>query len=77
MDHLNKLEMKEDILEYRESMKKIFRKQNRLLSKADGYLKKAKEVDDKLEKSDRTRIIANNILFVDDVMKFMDMGDEE
>jgi len=68
MDQLNKLELKTEILEFREQMKKKFRKEQRLLSKAEGFLEKAKEIDDELEESERTKIISNNQSFVSDVL---------
>ena len=71
MDQLNKLELKTEILEFREKMKNKFRKEERLLSKAEGYLEKAKEIDDKLEESERTRIISNNQSFVCDVLNLI------
>jgi hypothetical protein len=77
MNTLNNLELKVDILEFREEMKQKFRQEQRLLSKADGYLVKAKEVDDKLEVSDRTKMIANNMLFVSDVLGLLDVGDKK
>ncbi|MCF7792381.1 MAG: hypothetical protein K9N09_00110 [Candidatus Cloacimonetes bacterium] len=77
MDSLNSLKLKQKIEDYRLEIQKNFREESRLLSKAKGYLEKAKEVDAELEKSDRTRIIANNISFVDFVLEFVEMGEPD
>lgn len=77
MDSLNSLQQKHEIEDYKQELQKNFRQETRLLSKAEGYLKKAKDIDDKLKKSDRTRIISNNISFVDFVMNWLEMEDPE
>ncbi len=76
MDQLNSLKLNKEISDYRASIQKDFRQQSQLLSKAEGYLKKAKAIDSKLEKTDRTIIISNNLSFVDFVMGFLEMNDE-
>ncbi|NQV17806.1 MAG: hypothetical protein HQ534_04605 [Armatimonadetes bacterium] len=77
MNNLNKLELKIEIEEYRKEARKQLSKEKGLLSKAEGYLAKAKEIDDKLEESSRTTTIASNILFVNEVMNFLEAGKNE
>ncbi|MEA2096078.1 MAG: hypothetical protein U9P73_05225 [Candidatus Cloacimonadota bacterium] len=77
MDALNKLELKSEIMEYRKETRSFMSIEKELLTKAAKHLAQAKEIDDKLESSSRTTIIANNILFVDDVLSFLDVGEKE
>lgn len=72
MAHLNNLELKSEILDYREKMKKKFHKEKRLLSKAEGYLQKAQEIDGILDVSERTKVIAKNMQFVKDVLTLLE-----
>ena len=75
MNRLNSLKLKNEIEEYRKEARMQLSKEKRLLSKADGYLVKAKEIDDKLEESSRTTTIASNILFVNEVLSFLEAGE--
>ena len=77
MDVLNKLELKSEIIEYRKETRAFMSNEKDLLTEAAKHLAKAKEIDDKLEKSSRTTIIANNNLFVNDVLNFLDVKDTE
>ncbi|MDO9577049.1 MAG: hypothetical protein Q7J16_04120 [Candidatus Cloacimonadales bacterium] len=72
MAHLNSLELKTEILDYREKMKKKFHKEKRLLSKAVGYLQKAQEIDGTLDVSERTTVIANNQQFVEEILNLLE-----
>lgn len=76
MDALNKLELKSEIMEYRKETRSFMSIEKDLLTEASKYLVKAKEIDDKLESSSRTTIIANNILFVNDVLSFLNVGEK-
>ena len=71
MDALNKLELKSEIMEYRKETRSFMSIEKDLLTEAAKHLAQAKEIDDKLESSSRTTIIANNILFVTDVLSFL------
>ena len=73
MDALNTLELKSEIMEYRKETRSFMSIEKELLAEAGKYLAQAKEIDDKLESSSRTTIIANNILFVNDVLSFLDV----
>ena len=75
MNKLNSLELKMEIEEYRKEVRKQLSKEKGLLSKADSYLAKAKEIDDKLEESSRTTTIASNVLFVNEVLNFLESGE--
>jgi len=77
MDALNKLELKSEIMAYRKETRSFMNIEKDLLTEAGKYLAQAKEIDDKLEASSRTTIIANNILFVNDVLSFLDVGEVE
>jgi len=77
MDALNKLELKSEIMAYRKETRSFMNIEKDLLTEAGKYLAQAKEIDDKLEASSRTTIIANNILFVNDVLSFLDVGEAE
>ena len=77
MNNLNKLELKIEIEEYHKEARMQLSKEKGLLSKADSYLVKAKEIDDKLEGSSRTTTIANNIMFVNEVLSFLETGETE
>ena len=77
MDALNKLELKSEIMEYRKETRSFMSIEKSLLTEAAKHLAQAKEIDDKLESSSRTTIIANNILFVNDVLSFLDVGETE
>jgi hypothetical protein len=77
MDALNKLELKSEIMEYRKETRSFMSIEKDLLTEAGKHLERAKEIDDKLEASSRTTIIANNILFVNDVLSFLDVGETE
>ncbi len=77
MDALNKLELKSEIMEYRKETRSFMSIEKELLTEAGKHLAKAKEIDDKLEASSRTTIIANNILFVNDVLSFLNVGETE
>ena len=75
MNKLNSLELKSEIEEYRKEAQMQLSKEKGLLSQADGYLVKAQEIDSKLEESSRTTTIASNILFVNDVLSFLEAGE--
>ncbi len=77
MDALDKLELKSEIMEYRKETRSFMSIEKELLTEAAKHLAQAKEIDDKLEASSRTTIIANNILFVTDVLSFLDVGETE
>jgi hypothetical protein len=77
MDALNKLELKSEIMEYRKETRSFMNIEKELLTEAGKYLAQAKKIDDKLEASSRTTIIANNILFVNDVLSFLDITETE
>lgn len=77
MDKLNNLELLSEIMEYRKETRILMSKEKELLIEANSYLLKANEIDDKLEASSRTTIIANNILFVNDVLSFLGAGETE
>ena len=77
MDKLNNLELLSEIMEYRKETRTLMSKEKELLIESNSYLVKAKEIDDKLEASSRTTIIANNILFVNDVLNFLDVAEME
>ncbi len=77
MDALNKLELKSEIMAYRKETRSFMSIEKDLLTEAGKYLAQAKEIDDKLEASSRTTIIVNNILFVNDVLSFLDVGEME
>lgn len=76
MDALNKLELKSEIMEYRKETRSFMSIEKDLLTEASKHLAKAKEIDDKLESSSRTTIIANNILFVNDVLSFLNVDEK-
>ena len=75
MDALNKLELKSEIMAYRKETRTLMSEEKELLFEANIYLVKAKEIDEKLKESSRTTIIVNNILFVNDVLSFLDVGE--
>jgi len=77
MNKLNNLELLSEIMEYRKEVRTLLSKEKELLIESNCYLVKAKEIDDKLEGSSRTTIIANNILFVNDVLNFLDVAETE
>ena len=77
MNKLNNLELLSEIMEYRKEARMLMIKEKELLIEANSYLVKAKEIDDKLEESSRTTIIANNILFVNDVLSFLNVTETE
>ena len=77
MDALDKLELKSEIMEYRKETRSFMSIEKELLTEAAKHLAQAKEIDDKLEASSRTTIIANNILFVNDVLNFLDVAEME
>ncbi len=77
MDKLNNLELLSEIMEYRIEVSTLLSKEKELLIESNSYLVKAKEIDDKLEGSSRTTIIANNILFVNDVLNFLNVTETE
>ena len=77
MDKLNNLELLSEIMEYRIEVRTLLSKEKELLIESSSYLVKAKEIDDKLEESSRTTIIANNILFVNDVLNFLNVTETE
>ena len=77
MDKLNNLELLSEIMEYRIEVRTLLSKEKELLIESNSYLAKAKEIDDKLEASSRTTIVANNILFVNDVLNFLDVEESE
>ena len=77
MDALNKLELKSEIMEYRKETRSFMSIEKDLLTEAAKHLAQAKEIDDKLESSSRTTIIANNILFVTDVLSFLDVEEKK
>ena len=77
MDKLNNLELLSEIMEYRKEIRILMNKEKELLIESNSYLVKAKEIDEKMEESSRTTIIANNILFVNDVLNFLNVGETE
>lgn len=77
MDKLNNLELLSEIMEYRIEVRTLLSKEKELLIESNSYLVKAKEIDDKLEASSRATIIANNILFVNDVLSFLNVTETE
>lgn len=77
MNKLNSLELLSEIMDYRKETRTLMSKEKELLIEANSYLLKANEIDDKLESSSRTTIIANNILFVNDVLNFLNITETE
>ena len=77
MDKLNSLELLSEIMEYRKETRSFMSIEKELLTEAEKHLKQAKAIDGKLEASSRTTIIANNILFVNDVLGFLNVGETE
>ena len=74
MNKLNSLELRSEIEKYRKEARMQLSKEKELLSQADGYLVKAKEIDSKLEESSRTTTISSNISFVNEVLSFLEAG---
>jgi len=68
---LNNLKLKSEIIQYRKDTRILLSNEKKLLLEASDYLSHAKKIDSNLEKSFRTTIIANNISFVNDVLRFL------
>ncbi|MDA3814380.1 MAG: hypothetical protein PF570_09030, partial [Candidatus Cloacimonetes bacterium] len=77
MNALNKLELKSETMEYQKEARSFMSIEKESLTEAGKYLAKAKEIDDDLEVSSRTATIASNILFVNDVLDFLDVVETE
>jgi len=74
---LNNLKLKSEIIQYRKDTRILLSNEKKLLLEASDYLYHAEKIDSNLEKSFRTTIIANNILFVNDVLRFLKVDEIE
>jgi len=77
MNKLNSLKLKTEINQFSKETRKLLNNEKEILLEAKDYLAQAKEIDNNLEKSSRTTTIVSNIIFINDVLNFLEFKDAE
>lgn len=77
MNKLNSLKLNTEIHQFSKETRELLNNEKEILLEAKDYLAQAKEIDNNLEKSSRTTTIVSNIIFINDVLNFLEFKDAE